>query len=100
MAFFAATAGDAAAIVDRWQLPPDVMTQPKVSHRPMSMPSRCYEGNATVTTNATRMVHFGDSGLQSPAPSICALVRKVLRSCQLFFMCAGIVPSSRTLVTW
>ena len=31
---------------------------------------------------------------------IYALVRNVLKSSQLFFIFAGMVPSSRTLVTW
>ena len=39
------------------------------------------------------------SGLQSPPPSICALVRYVLRNCHDGASFCGIVPSSRTFVT-
>src|SRR4029079_1619060 len=43
----------------------------------------------------------GSSGVQSAALAVIwLLVRKVLRSCQLFFMFLGMMPSSRTLVTW
>ena len=43
----------------------------------------------------------GSSGLQSaPLAVIWLLVRNVLRSCQLDFMFLGMIPSSRTLVTW
>ena len=35
-----------------------------------------------------------------PDTLICEFVRNVLFDCQLFFITFGMVPSSRTLVTW
>jgi len=43
---------------------------------------------------------FGGGGAQSPPGWICAFVRKVLSFCQLLAGVFGIVPSSRTLLTW
>ena len=61
-------------------------------------------GNLTideaVSPAGQRSESVGGGGAQSPLPSTWALVRNVLSFCQLFCMCFGIVPSSRTFVTW
>ena len=44
--------------------------------------------------------YSGGSGMQSPSVLIWELTRKVFRFSQLFFITGGIVPSSRTFVTW
>jgi hypothetical protein len=41
----------------------------------------------------------GTGGLQSPPGWICEFIRNVFSYFQLGFMCAGMVPSSRTFVT-
>jgi hypothetical protein len=81
---------------DRWDF---ASTDPAVDGTVVVRPDD--PGFASIGLRIAPSAHPGAGGWHTPPPAeIWAWVRKVLSACQCGFSNCGMVPSSRTLVTW